>query len=81
MAPYTFQFGFEGDDIEEDPTEEAQMTSIPEGSSISDGPPQREPKVHSLEDMVCGNFLLFVISRPGNFSSKRVSLRVFHRLC
>lgn len=78
MAPYTFQFGFDDDDIEKDPTEEAQMTSIPEGSSNSDGPPQREPKMHSLADMVCGNLVLFVIPHLGIFPSKRVSLNVFH---
>lgn len=58
MATNAFQFGFTGDDIEEDPTEKSPMSSIPENSSVAEELPQNDPKVHSLEDLVCKIFML-----------------------
>lgn len=67
MATYTFQFGFESDDIEDDPTEEAPMSNTLENSRTSEELPQNDPKVHSLEDMVCEIFDAVL-----HFSSDRI---------
>lgn len=72
MATYTFHFGFEGDDIEEDPAEKPPLSSLPENSRTDEELLQNnmkridasfnEPKLHSLEDLVRENFMLFFFS-------------------
>ena len=65
MATDVFQFGFEGDDIEEDLVEKAPLSSIPENPRADEKLPQNDPKIHSLEDLVCENFepTFFVLFR------------------
>ena len=57
MATKPFQFGFEGDDIDEDPAEKPPTSRTPDITRANEEPPQNDPKVHPLEDMVCENFI------------------------
>jgi hypothetical protein len=51
--PLSFQFGFHGDDIEDYPTDEPQLSDdIPEASTPHEEPLQKIPEAHSLDDMV-----------------------------
>ncbi len=51
--PLSFQFGFHGDDIEDYPTDEPQLSDdIPQASTPHEEPLRKIPEVHSLDDMV-----------------------------
>ena len=58
MATEPFQFGFEGDDIDEDPAEKPPRSRTLELTRANEELPQNDPKVHSLEDTVCENFII-----------------------
>lgn len=69
MATNAFQFGFEGDDIEEDLEEKVPLSSVPANSRADEELPQNDPKMHFLGDLVCESFekfffiLLYLIHR------------------
>lgn len=53
MVPHMFEFGFEGDDIEEDSPEGVQMNNkVHEDSGISEESSQRDPEMRTLDYMV-----------------------------
>lgn len=58
MASSLFQFGFGGDDIEEDPAEKPLETDLPTASRNDAELLQNDPKLHALEDLVCQTSML-----------------------
>ena len=82
MMTSAFQFRFEGDDIEDDSAEEPPLSTVPEKVGADEELPQNEPKAHSLEDLVCKDFILLFFSSyiQGFFFSRMIFARFFHSL-